>query len=874
MDLVAAATFGTSDSNLETTGLLLPCCGKAVDHTNTRVWHDGHIGYLCDGKMYCSVQEEEPLMQHQLSSTSPCKLIPRLDSHIHGPDCGHEVVLHDDHYDYLVGEELHHVVDDTCCSRGCIQGIQEQALVRHGTLSVLRHRQLSNTPAKAAAACRRREPEISILTEGPAESEAVVISKIYAAGICCPSEVPLISNLLSPLPGVHKVEVAVMTKTVTVTHKASFISSAALVAALNGARLDASMQAPRRQGSSKGHWIPPWNVLLSAGLLCISLIHYAKGPGSRAWLEQLKWVALASVAIGIPPILLKALAALRNKVLDINMLMTLAVIGAIAIGDYTEAAAVVVLFALAEFFEDRCGERARNAIAEVIALSPATAILAETGEQVSVDQLKIGDLVSVKPGEQVPVDGTVSTGTTRVDQSMLTGEATPVKKGPSDQVLGGTLNVGSGLLVVTATALAADSAVARVASLVEQAAGQQSPTETLVARFAKWYTPTVVFACLLLIVIPAAVGAHLKDWVYLSLQVLVTACPCALVLSTPVVVVTGLARAAHEGVLIKGGRYLELLAKAKIATFDKTGTLTQGRFQVVHSEAVPGGEVNSMLQLAGCLERTSAHPVAAAIVGHAASLGLALDLDVSESEEVPGQGVIAHVAEHVVAVGNVRLMTDCCAEDVAVPPSVAEWSTKGATVCCVAVDGQLAGFVAVADTVRDEAAAAVAALRKQGVVCGMLTGDGQGAAAAIASAVGLDAKLVHSQLLPEDKLDLVEKYKREYGALIHVGDGVNDAPALAAADIGIAMGVAGSAMAIEAADVALFTNDLQCLAPIIGLARSAHRKILQNIALSVVTKVAVLVLASVGKFTLWGAVLIHQTRAGTSAFCKQEDHFN
>ncbi|KAK9812049.1 hypothetical protein WJX73_001132 [Symbiochloris irregularis] len=863
--MLSLTSFAASD------GLILPCCGKGVQSgLFTQVAHDDHVGFLCEGKLYCNNNTsdcEAPfLTPHELPpAASPCKLLVEQDiSHEHGPNCGHEAVLHNDHYDFLVGNELHHVVEEAgqeCCTKGCLKDVRQKQVVRHGTLSVLRHRQAGRELSPALSA----EPLLPtvVVTEdadGAApqlreDAQTVIQSKLYVDGICCSSEIPLIKNLLMPLPGVKQVDVAVVTKTVLVSHCPALISKAALIATLNHAQLDASAQMPREQMKTKGRWIPPWNVCLATILLIISLIKFGGGPV----LTNFQWIALASIVLTGYPIARKAVFSLKAKVLDINTLVVLATAGAIAIGDYVEAGAVVVLFSLAILLERRCEESAKKAIEAVIAMQPQTAVLAHSGEKVAVEKVEVGTQVVVKPGEQVPLDGTVVSGASSLDQSLLTGESVPVNKSIGDQVMAGTVNVGSGLLQINTTALAADGAVSRIATLVEQAASQQSPIETIVNRFAKVYTPVAVFTCLLLIIVPAAMGkSDIKHWVYLSLQVLVTACPCALVLSTPICVVAGLARGARAGVLIKGGVYLEALAGTKVVMFDKTGTLTRGAFSVAMVQAVDGGDCNAMLQMAGTLERSSAHPVAAAIVGHAAGLGLDLSLAVVGSQEIAGKGVQAIVQGRSVAVGNAKLMAEVC-EGHAFPalPDVAEWASK-ATICYVVIDGRPAGVIAVTDTVRPEAAEAVEKLRKRGVQVGMLTGDNAGAANAIAATAGLDTPLVHSQLLPEDKLSLVSSLKAEHGTLVHVGDGVNDAPALAAADIGIAMGVAGSAMAVEAADVALFTDDLRCIEPLLTLARLVRRKVLENVAFAVVVKAAVLGLAAAGKFTLWGAVLADQ----------------
>ncbi|BDA49356.1 Cadmium/zinc-transporting ATPase HMA2 [Coccomyxa sp. Obi] len=551
------------------------------------------------------------------------------------------------------------------------------------------------------------------------------------------------------------------------------------------------------------------------------------------------------------------LALLRTQVLDINFLMFLAVAGAVALQDYVEGAAVLVLFGVAQWLEARSTAAARAAIASVLALKPQTAILADTGAEVPVDDVAVGTDVLVRPGDKVPLDGSVTAGTSRLDHSMLTGESAPVKCAPGQEVFGGTVNCGDGALTVRTTAAASDTTVARLARLVEEATSRQSPTETYVNRFAKWYTPIVVFACLCLALIPLAARVNdPKWWVYLALQILVTACPCALVLSTPVTMVAALAAAAKQGILIKGGQVLEALAGAKVVTFDKTGTLTEGRCRVVMSKALGDADEARMLSLAASAERTSSHPVAVAIVGCAAAAGAPVNLPVAACHSVPGQGIVAEVDGEEVAVGNARLLAERVADHdrALVAATEAEWSAQGATVSWVAAGGKLVGVFAVADAPRAEAAEAVSALREANLKVAMLTGDNAGAGQSVAAAARIE--FMHAALLPEDKLRQVEEYRARFGSVVHIGDGINDAPALAAADVGIAMGANGAAIAVEAADVALFSNDLRCLLPIIRLGSTVRRKIFENITLSVVTKVAVLALAAASKFSLWGAVAV------------------
>ncbi|KAL4852632.1 Cadmium/zinc-transporting ATPase HMA2 [Chlorella vulgaris] len=811
-----------------------------------------------------------------------------LHGHVHSQTCGHPAVEHEDHTDYLVEDELHHVTS-SCCPLECSSG---PVVVSHGCLSTLKHRRATAHPVVEQAGLRHDAASLAAPAVASAVSLAVgsaagtppqllQTTRVFAAGICCPTEAPLIHSILDTMPGICNVEVAVMTQTVTVVHDAALTPPAALVAALNGAMLEASLAPPRTQAKVRTRWLPPWHVLAGAVLLLISLLHYLSGPTGVSGLEYLKYVSLGSLALCLPKIALRALLALRRMVMDIHLLMSLAAAGAVAIGNYTEAAAVVVLFAVAEHWERCSTDKARNAVAAVLNLRPESAKLAASGETVAVECVMPGTEVLVPPGESVPLDGTVVAGESAVDESLLTGESVPKTRRPGSLVHAGTINVGAGTLLVCTTAAAGDTAVARMATLVEQAASQQSPAEALVAKFARIYTPAVLVACALLAFLPWAwVPVNERsDWVYLSLQVLVTACPCALVLSTPATVVCALARAAGKGVLIKSGAALEALRRVSIVSFDKTGTLTKGSFQVVACQARDGRSVQEMLRLLGSLERGlllpcslshSSHPLAAAVLGYAASQGAVCDAPVEGLEVVQGAGLMATVDGRRVAAGTACLMELCA--NVSGPEIAAAQhaiDAEGATACLVAVDGRFVGWLSARDVVRPEAEEAVAMLRRRGIVACMLR----------------EMRLLQLRLLllPQEKLDKVAELKHPAPSaqdlsgccpgvlpsaacclrrrparvfVAHCGDGVNDAPALAAADAGIAMGMAGSAAALEAGSVALFTNDIRAVPAALLLARAAGTTIWQNISFSVVTKVAVLVPAALGRFTLWGAVLV------------------
>lgn len=407
---------------------------------------------------------------------------------------------------------------------------------------------------------------------------ALCKTKLDVMGICCPSEVPLIKKLLAPLTGVEDVSVNVTAKTVLVLHDPLLISDVQLVKVLNGAHLDASIH---QRGELKGgrNWPSPW-CLGSGILLAIAFFKYLYEP--------MHWVALGAVAVGVPPIVVKAIAALRKFFLDINILMLIAVSGAIALQDYLEAGTIVFLFTLAEWLETRSTSKARSAIASVVDRAPQNAMLVDGGMRVRVEEVAVGTLLSVKTGEAIPIDGEVLSGRGLVDESSLTGESVPVEKETEAFVWAGT-TILSGYLTIKTTALSADSAVARMVKLVEEAQHQRSNTELLVEKIAKYYTPGVVIAALVIGIAPWASGVHNPThYVYLALVLLVVACPCALVISTPVVITCGIAQAARLGLLVKGGTYLEVLGRLKVMAFDKTGTLSEGQFCVYSMLPIDG----------------------------------------------------------------------------------------------------------------------------------------------------------------------------------------------------------------------------------------------------------------------------------------------
>ncbi len=566
------------------------------------------------------------------------------------------------------------------------------------------------------------------------------------------------------------------------------------------------------------------------------------------WFPLAEWAALGAVSIGLPPVLKKGLVALRHKVLGIDFLMTIAVLGALAIGEWREGATVVFLFALAEWLEDRSMDRARSAIAAVMKLAPEVATLA-SGSDVPAGSVTVGTRLLVRPGARLPLDGRVVAGASSVDESALTGESVPVSKKVGDAVSAGTVNQ-MGALEVESTATAGDSAVARMARLVEEAQAARSPTEQWVERFSRIYTPVVVVLALIVAVVPPLFGGGFQAWLYKALVLLVVACPCALVLSTPVTVVSALARAARAGVLVKGGVHLEALGRLRALAMDKTGTLTEGRFRVIDCVPINGFTEAELHHVVAAVELRSSHPLAGALLAHAYT-GNEI-IGAATYETIEGEGVVATVDGRSVHVGNHRMAMRLGLHGEEEHARLESWMTEGRTVVYVGIDGKLAGHLSLADVPRGEAKDAVQALSAIGLRLAILTGDNRGTAEAVGRSVGIG--LVLADLLPAGKVEAIRELRATYKSVGMVGDGINDGPALAAADVGIAMGTRGTAVAMEAADVALMGDDLRRLAWAIRMGRAALARVQLNVALAIGAKVVVMVLAVLGLANLWLAV--------------------
>ena len=544
--------------------------------------------------------------------------------------------------------------------------------------------------------------------------------------------------------------------------------------------------------------------------------------------------------------------AVRNiahgQVFDENFLMALATIGALAIGEYPEAVFVMLFYQVGEWFQSYAVNRSRTSIAALMDIRPDYANIEVDGQlqQVDPEEVSVGDAIVIKAGERIPLDGVVLEGTSTLDTAALTGESLPRQVQPGDDVVSGCVNL-SGLLKVQVTKAFEESTVSKILDLVENASSKKAKAENFITKFARWYTPTVCGLALALAILPNFfLGGPWTMWLHRALTFLVVSCPCALVISIPLSFFGGIGGASSQGILVKGGNYLEALAKTQVVVMDKTGTLTQGHFSVTDVAPQPGWEKAQLLTLAALAEQHSSHPISKSIQ---AAAGLEPDPDrVAEVQELAGLGVKAQVDGKAVAVGNARLMEH---EHAAFTPA-----EGGGTLVYLAVDGQYAGVIRIEDALKPGAAQALKDLKHEGVEkLVMLTGDAPEAAHQVAGRLGIDE--VHAGLLPADKVTQVERLlgeKKEGRQLVFVGDGINDAPVLARADVGVAMGAMGSDAAIEAADVVLMDDKLEKLGVAIRIARQTLRIVNENIVLALGIKIAVLVLSAVGLAGMWAAV--------------------
>ena len=684
-------------------------------------------------------------------------------------------------------------------------------------------------------------------------------STFVIANMDCPTEEALIRKRLGAVPGIEELAFNLMERRLTVGHRLP--DDGPILGALGEIGMRAGPQQPAACTScasdraAEAPAVPARTRLLMAvsGTAALAAEALAWSGADETSLPVIG-LALLSIATGGLGTLKKGWIALKTFTLNMNFLMSVAMIGAVAIGEWPEAAVVIFLFALAELIETLSLERARNAVRGLMAMAPETAtVRLENGAWVErpAAQIQIGQTLRVKPGERIPLDGVVTAGASAVNQAPITGESMPVEKAAGDAVFAGTVNE-RGAFEFRVTANKGGTTLDRIIHTVQEAQGQRAPTQRFVDQFARYYTPAVVaFAVLVALMPPLFFGAAFLDWFYKALVMLVIACPCALVISTPVTVVSGLAAAARHGILVKGGVHLENGRRIKAVALDKTGTLTHGRpvlTDVVRLNARPADE---LLQLAASVDAHSEHPVAAAIVAAWQEPGRPL-LDVNAFEALAGRGAKGTVAGQLYYVGNHRLVEELAVCGPHVEEVLQRLEREGKTAVVLVTEREPLCVFGVADTVRGHSAEAIRDLHALGVVSVMLTGDNRTTARAIADQVGIDD--ARGDLLPEDKLAAIDELIARHGEVGMVGDGINDAPALARASIGFAMGAAGTDTAIETADVALMDDDLRKLPRFIELSRRTSHVLWQNISLALGIKAVFFALALAGQATLWMAV--------------------
>lgn len=678
--------------------------------------------------------------------------------------------------------------------------------------------------------------------------------RFQVEGMDCASCAAKIDTAVSRVSGVEKVSVSVTNGTMLVEHDGSAnpdeiaakVGSlgyrASAVSGADGGGATTNVSDPVRWWqSSKGQL----TLACGAGLVLAYIIGNI--------FPRIEFLAFtAAMLIGLVPIARRALmAAINGTPFSIEMLMTIAAVGAVFIGATEEAAAVVLLFLIGEMLEGVAAGRARASIQSLTTLVPKTAFVESQGStrEVPAESLNVDDVIVVRPGDRIAADGEIISGETAIDEAPVTGESTPVGKSSGDTVFAGTIN-GDGVLRVKVTAAAQDNTIARVVRLVEEAQESKAPTERFINRFSRWYTPgVVIFASLIAILPPLLMGAAWDEWIYKGLAVLLIGCPCALVISTPAAIAASLSAGARRGLLIKGGAVLETIGKVTTACFDKTGTLTQGKPQVTD---VIAGEMSEdeVLRLAASLDAGSSHPLALAIVSEAETRGLKL-VEVTQSKAHGGKGVsgIAEGAE--LFLGSRKAARERGTISDALAARIEACNDVGKTVSVLVADGRIAGAIAMRDEPRADAIAGLETLKNMGIRVLMLTGDNRRTADAIGGEVGIE---VQAELLPEDKQRIVSELRTQGQVVAKVGDGINDAPALAAADIGIAMG-GGTDVALETADAAILHGRVGDVAAMVGLSKRTMRNIYQNIAIALGLKVVFLITTVLGITGLWPAIL-------------------
>ena len=680
---------------------------------------------------------------------------------------------------------------------------------------------------------------------------------LQIGGMDCTCNADLLARKLDALAGIRGHEITPVTGQARVSFDPAVVSIQEIIRTVAEAGMTASLV--RSEGRTSTWWREPQQLALY-GCGIITLIAFITGYSGVPLLVT-NGLYLLAVLVGVYYPARKALIALRAMTPTIHLLMLIGSVGAMALGLWGEAAVLIFVYSLGDVLESYAVDKARGAIRSLMELMPKEALVRRNGCETvcAVESIGVGEIVIVRPGERVPVDGTVVAGSSYIDQAAVTGEPVPVRSEPGSDVFAGTINQ-NGSLEVRVTKPASETMLSRIILSVEEAQAQRTSYQRFSDSFGKWYTPAMfVLGVLVATVPPLFFGAEWYPFIYRGLVVFVVSCSCGLALSVPVAVVGAMANAAKQGTVFKGGVYLETVDKVKVIAFDKTGTLTIGRPAVTDVVTFGNLRGDELLDLAGCIESRSSHPLAAAIVRKAKESGTFSARPAENFEEISGRGVFATIDGQACRIGSPRALVEQGVDTSGATEAITKLENEGRTVVLVSRDGTLAGLIAIADEVRMGAVDALQRLSRAGVRTVMLTGDNERSAQAIAHRVGVDE--YRAQLLPTDKVDVVRQLREQYGAVAMVGDGINDAPAMAVADVGIAMGAAGTDIAIEAGDVVLMSDDLGKIAYVRELSHRTVTTIRQNIAVSLINVAFMVVAALLGYLGLVTGLLLNEASA-------------
>lgn len=690
-------------------------------------------------------------------------------------------------------------------------------------------------------------PEITCKDACCAEIHPLKTSTFYIKDMDCNDEAQVIKKILDGIKGVREFQFNLLQRKVTVRHSAD---ETTIINALvrNGFPVSMPSGLSHKLSFIDRHHYFLHSAISGFLLLTAAFLHY-KDPSNKIIVPFL----LLSVCLGGIHIAYKGIVAVKMISFDMNFLMTAAVIGAFFIGDYFEAATVIFLFTVAQFFESAAVERANRTIHSLLKLSPDSAVVLKNGKEsiTAVADLAINDTLIVKPGEKIPIDGIVMEGITDVNQASITGESLPIEKAKGSIVYAGTINLG-GSIIISASCKAEDTTISKIIELIEKAQAQKAPSEIFIQKFAKYYTPMVLLAALLTTLIPVLLFQQpFSPWFYKALVLLVIACPCALVISTPVSIISALTCAAKNGIIIKGGQYLEQLSAVKVIAFDKTGTLTGGKLSVQGVRTF-GITEEELLRIAGSLEMKSEHAIAAPIVQKMKENKLEPH-DTAEFHIITGRGVKGLINNELYYVGNHNFCEELGICDKTVHDLIVSRTGLANTVVLVGNTKKVLGLIELSDKIRPEAAKSLAEIAGSGgYKTVMLTGDNCASAKKIADVLKIDE--FHAELMPQQKVELLKKFSETAGPTAMVGDGINDAPSLTSANVGITMGASGSDTALEAANIALLSDDLTKIPFLLRLSKKTLNNIKQNVAFAIGTKAIFAGLAVSGMATLWMAV--------------------